>query len=357
LTDPRAARFERDCMILIGDRTHSDHAQELFGKTLTLVGDLGQKYGLSPRYANDEIDLGRKIKSAVTNGCNDVVIFLTGHGLPPKGLGKSADPAVSLGPGKGVVIASDLTKIMAANRKAKFKIMIFSCFSGRFVEALQHTPNLSVLATSSNAGELSWGYIRSGPRGGPKATGPAIRNPNQNPAGTPDWVNAMVRQIEKRANSSTTDELGTIIGQAAGTVEEDDFAAQLGWTHPQSFVGDRPPVINSFAAFFGPPETCSTCTIYTVRATDPEGGNLDYSWSKVPPPGGNPADTNCGTFTTNSPQPYQAVWNHPNEGPASCSHAAMEHPGHITVVVSDRLGAQTLYTDTHGSATFVHTGS
>ena len=115
---------------------------------------------------------------------------------------------------------------------------------------------------------------------------------------------------------------------------------------------NRPPVISAFTARFGPPDTCDTCTIYKVQATDPEGQPLTYSWSKSPPPGSaNPGATNCGTFTPGSAA-NQAVWDHPNEGPNACSHAAGEHSGHITVVVTDAQGAQTLFTDPNGSANY-----
>ena len=116
-------------------------------------------------------------------------------------------------------------------------------------------------------------------------------------------------------------------------------------------VTNRPPVIKSFTAVFGPPTTCATCTLYTVDASDPESGPfLTYSWSKTPPPGGDAAATNCGTFTPNSPENFQAVWDHPNEGATKCSHAASKHPGHITVVVTDPQGARVTFTDTNGSA-------
>lgn len=119
---------------------------------------------------------------------------------------------------------------------------------------------------------------------------------------------------------------------------------------PPPAGANKPPVITSFGAVFG--TQCSTCTLYTVSANDPEGQALSYSWSKSPPPGGNPGATNCGTFTENSPAANQAIWDHPNGGASSCSHAAGEHPGYIAVVVTDAQGGQTLFTDTHGSANY-----
>jgi prefoldin subunit 5 len=112
------------------------------------------------------------------------------------------------------------------------------------------------------------------------------------------------------------------------------------------------PVIKSFSAAFGAPATCSTCTLYTVTATDPGGLPLSYSWSKAVPPGGDPTQTNCGTFTPNSPAANQAVWDHPNSGASPCSHAAGEHPGNITVVVTDTQGLKASFTDTQGSAPY-----
>ena len=110
---------------------------------------------------------------------------------------------------------------------------------------------------------------------------------------------------------------------------------------------NRPPVIERFSA--GASATCDTCTVYRVTASDPEGRPLTYSWSKSPPPGGDPAATNCGTFT---PGDDIATWDHPNDGQAPCSHAADAHPGHITVVVTDDRGAQTAFTDPNGSTSF-----
>jgi hypothetical protein len=112
---------------------------------------------------------------------------------------------------------------------------------------------------------------------------------------------------------------------------------------------NRPPVINTFTAVFG--AGCSTCTRYTVGATDPEGGALTYAWSKSPPPGAaDPAATDCGTFDWVA---NQATWNHPNGPPPSgCSHPALDHPGYITVVVKDPQGATASFTDTKGSADY-----
>jgi hypothetical protein len=114
--------------------------------------------------------------------------------------------------------------------------------------------------------------------------------------------------------------------------------------------GNQLPVIQSFSAVFG--TQCSTCTLYTVTASDPDGKIAGYSWSKVTPPGGTPSDTNCGRFVVNEPEQNQAYWDHPNSGSSPCNHATGEHPGYITVVVTDDKGGQAQFTDTKGSADY-----
>ena len=131
---------------------------------------------------------------------------------------------------------------------------------------------------------------------------------------------------------------------------ESSISRRCSGSAPPSFA-NQPPVIRSFKAVFGPPATCATCTRYTVDAIDPESGKeLTYHWEKTAPPGGDAAATNCGTFTPRSPEPHEAVWDHPNEGPSKCSHEAAEHPGHITVAVADPQGRSTRFTYTGGSA-------
>jgi YVTN family beta-propeller protein len=117
---------------------------------------------------------------------------------------------------------------------------------------------------------------------------------------------------------------------------------------------NQPPVITAFTAVF-PADPCGTCTGYAVEATDEDPATLTYTWSKAPPDGAtNPEHTNCGTFTPNSPTPREAIWNHPNgeptDTPPGCAHPATEHPGWITVVVTDAQGLTASCTYKSGSA-------
>lgn len=132
------------------------------------------------------------------------------------------------------------------------------------------------------------------------------------------------------------DELAIDVG-----AELDDRCANPGQTR------NKPPVITRFNARFGLGD-CKTCTLYYVAASDPEGGLLLYTWSKTPSTG-DAAATNCGTFDWDGPT---ATWDHPNEGENRCAHEGTEHPGYITVVVTDDQGAKNSFTDPNGSADY-----
>lgn len=68
-------------------------------------------------------------------------------------------------------------------------------------------------------------------------------------------------------------------------------------------------------------------TTYTVSFTDPEGAPLTYAWT---------ASISCGTFAPSTPDAASAQWTHPNgEGQGFCPHDGADHPGTITVDVSD----------------------
>lgn|GEM_PF-2252326 len=64
-------------------------------------------------------------------------------------------------------------------------------------------------------------------------------------------------------------------------------------------------------------------TTYTVGASDPEGDNLNYTWTI--------SDGACGTFSSSG---IQAVWTHPHP---LCSDET-SHAGTVTVVIADGQG-------------------
>jgi hypothetical protein len=85
---------------------------------------------------------------------------------------------------------------------------------------------------------------------------------------------------------------------------------------------NNPPVVSAISAVLAPP-----VTNYTVTASDPDGDPLTYTWSTT---------GDCGTFTSNGPM---ATWSHPNgTGPGFCPHPSPDHPGTISVTVSDGKG-------------------
>jgi hypothetical protein len=72
-------------------------------------------------------------------------------------------------------------------------------------------------------------------------------------------------------------------------------------------------------------------TVYTQRATNPDGRDLRYRWTLV-----EHNDPTCINFEPNEPREHQAIWHHAdNQG---CNHNLEGQNGHvgtITVVVRD----------------------
>jgi len=97
--------------------------------------------------------------------CKDVVLFVAGHGTPAEGPGATEEPTVVLSSratSGSVVIdeavtATDLIDLVEGYRgKATFKYLINSCFSGRFVEELAPQPGVELVATASQADDVSY---------------------------------------------------------------------------------------------------------------------------------------------------------------------------------------------------------
>lgn len=137
---------------------------------------------------------------------------------------------------------------------------------------------------------------------------------------------------------------------------EPDLGVDLNGDGVVGSPADRGPVILSFTV--ETPGGCNTCTRYTALASDAEdGGNLIYAWFKEPPPMGDPGQTDCGYyyFTSEMQPRTQAIWDHPNAPktgvPTPCPHgkSAIEHPGYITVIVTDSDGEQDECTYPYGT--------
>lgn len=388
-----AGALAGDCIVTIGLRYDSQFAGD-FKLLDTVAGVLGVKVYPVPPNKNGGDPGGEELRAFVqqlandpARDCRDIVIYIDGHGAykdtssglfgyftdkvglgatnvgianrkevaAPKAEGK---PAVK--PEGAYVFDGDLAQIARVNPNTEFKFIVDACFAASMAAKVANPKdldfkNVALIVVSSTKTEVSYSPLvgSSSPFSG--GLFGAIREVAESPE--------QAQAVAKQPGSTMVNLI------KAGYGEAGNWTSTLGLTHPSLVTPhapllpagtapppppppppNQPPVIRSFNAVFGAPATCSTCTLYEVDATDPEQKPLTYTWVKQPPPDGDPAATYCGTFTENSPEPFQAVWDHPNSGPSPCSHAAAEHPGWITVVVSDPLGAQTTFTYTNGSA-------
>jgi hypothetical protein len=98
---------------------------------------------------------------------------------------------------------------------------------------------------------------------------------------------------------------------------------------PMSAQLAKPPVLKPIEAQF---DSANRQTVYTEKATDPEGRDLKYHWSLV-----EHNDPTCVNFEPNRPHENQAIWHHGDD--QGCNHSlegARGHVGTIIVIVSNR---------------------
>ena len=98
---------------------------------------------------------------------------------------------------------------------------------------------------------------------------------------------------------------------------------------PMSALLAKPPVLKPIEAEF---QSANRQTVYTEKATSPEGLDLKYHWSLV-----EHNDFTCVNFEPNRPAENQAIWHHGDD--QGCNHSLegpRGHVGTITVIVSDR---------------------
>jgi hypothetical protein len=90
----------------------------------------------------------------------------------------------------------------------------------------------------------------------------------------------------------------------------------------------REPVLEPIDAAF---DSAKRQTVYTERATDPDGRHLTYHWTLV-----EHNDPTCINFEPNRPKENQAIWHHGED--QGCHHAlegSRGHVGTVGVVVRD----------------------
>jgi hypothetical protein len=354
-----AAAFKGDCVITLVDRGDDRPIANFSGDAKAMLG-LASSYGMPSASAGSMDELRQALNDLVDKGkCKDVVLFVGGHGTPESGPGATEEPTVILSWHKvavgnnevavvdEAVTATNLVDLVDEYRaKAKFKILINSCFAGRFVDDLAHQPAVAMIATASQGNEVSYQAL---------AGDTATEHPDE--AGT--WVTGLTKEYRKilDGNEPNVDahdareaksDLVFALTLAADHVGDTDAAAGQGLTHPSaiayaSATGIPPePKVTPIKAVFTPslvpgckPPACTT--VYTELA---KGTHLQYSWKlKIR------ADPGCAKgFAAGSPKPNEATWFHADESEGGpCNHAGTRyyaatfgHPGTVTVVVTDK---------------------
>ncbi len=176
--------LERDCMVVVGDRVDPQFASDL-----AVFDVVAGQLGIPKRDADGPEDLARRVAELERGGCRDVVLAIAAHGYPPLGwrgmglLGLATGrevPTVRLRWRAGAngearaaeLTADDLERVIDANAKrgVHFKVVVASCFSGRFAR-LSDQRGVEAVATSSGPYELSWGHLDPSQRVGTHVSG------------------------------------------------------------------------------------------------------------------------------------------------------------------------------------------
>jgi hypothetical protein len=335
---PRAtpAMFPGDCLIEIGDRFAAGQQGPLKGRSL-LDGSFkamehwADSVGLPRSVASTSEDLANEVNAHIAAGCNDVFIFIAGHGVPPPGITDTSGAQLRGGPagvhlgGRLVGFAKngseilkddwirpdDLGHIVSDHPTIEFKFKIESCFSGRFTTdalddgtTLPQHENVRVIETSSSDREFSQAqmfdtFIDRRTKQVVKVEKVTKDNPydageftNGDVHGLEMWVASPTEQQEHPglagaiARSST---LGAAFdgAQSRGkthpiVTENPPLQVPLGSGEPSRLPPNQPPV----AAFtFAPndpptgPKAGQTVTFDGSSSSDPDGHVTGWAWS------------------------------------------------------------------------------
>lgn len=327
--------FKDDCLIVAGALTDGD-----FPGTFSKVKAWARSHGMTNRITEamqhtDGKQLGKDVAKLIKDKkCKDVLLWISGHGGEPGDdpkKGKTKEPTVfTVKPPKGKTItAADLAELVKANAPVTFKIVIDSCYSGRFVPALSGLPNLLALHVSSAANEVSYMAISGAPKPRAVSIGKIHEFTNGVLAGLEDFAASKAEVAAAGAAGGSL--LARALDRAVELGKDSDAARANGLTHPP-----RHPDVQKIAAKFGGDFT----TTYTLTASDPNGDKLTVDWS---------ARIGCGTFkkgaaTTDATGVTTATagWRHPHEDQGGDCKDEQPHPGVITATVMDGLWTCTL---------------
>ena len=248
---PRS-RFARDCLVTIGDRS------EEFGGSYEAMESFARDMGIRHTKAKSSVEgLQAGVDTALATGeppCDDVFIYLAGHGVPPPGEEGGGPPGVAVKIARdeaGNVIANrsevitpeDVRAVLVSHPNVTFKIKIMSCYSGRFLPVLENQPNLRVIETSSAADEPSLFDIDGIEGVDENGDEVVVLDRSDNPTHADEFTNGNVHGLYEWARMPDVgDDLAKGIEKSFELGKEEDFARTIGATHPQLKVNSPPAV-------------------------------------------------------------------------------------------------------------------
>jgi hypothetical protein len=280
-TGPKQAGLpdlKNDCWITIGDRVDPN-----FTSDFEAVNQEARKLNVRSFTARDGEGLDRKIRivESLSKPCKDITIFLFGHGYAPPGsniphsAGGGNIPETPVAQvalktettdvnGKPYVDqttfdANELHRILSRHLTTTFKLLVDSCFSGRWAEpdyVVGGLPpggprsNLRVIETSVRSDQIGFGYFPAGMawQVGSQTNGILTlsderrENTTFNPAHSSGFVNATIQGIDRWAHSENpgTDFAKGLVS-AFGAHAEFNYGHQIGWMNPQLRDNTGPP--------------------------------------------------------------------------------------------------------------------
>ena len=253
--------LHNSCMITIGDRT-----DPMFQGDFKLMGQVAAELHLDKADATGVTSLADLVNAKTAAGCRDVLIVISGHGTPARGT-NVPDPRVlesdharvllSYSTGKDAT-GNDVIKgeyldsvqlrgIMAAHPATSFKVVVDSCFSGRWVVDLEPRRNVRYIAAASRSDQMSFGwsppvapdgkyydYQRGSQRKGAVTyTSKTLQDHTTNPTQASPFINGILRGLDEWAHNEqeraqTGNDLAKALAVAFSHQQDQNFAEQRG---------------------------------------------------------------------------------------------------------------------------------
>ncbi|MGZ4439229.1 MAG: hypothetical protein ACXVZN_02505, partial [Gaiellaceae bacterium] len=264
--------YPNDCIIVM-----SDSVDPIFTGDLNALDATAKKLGIPIENATSGNDLEAKVTklSSATPACTDVVIYLDAHGYPAVGsnfphpnapgqnIPESAHAQVSLAHTEikisplsmittvtkhTTLDAAGLREVMKAHMNLTFKLVVDSCFSGRWTE-LSDQSNLRVILAASRSDQMSFGYIPNGNWLAVSQTNAVLTNPGgtvnlnvTNPYQAGGFTNAITSGVVAWAAMPGATDLANGLVSAFNGSSAIDSSQLLGETVPglTNFAASRP---------------------------------------------------------------------------------------------------------------------